>query len=189
MAYLSISQHSIEFESEFHLELFVCESLLKALNLKLLARQHPCQAGICDVLAIGPDRQLVILELKNTVDSHVLEQITAYFDALSLEQPFSDLVDYHRPIDLYTLCPDYVSRTPLILKYHKLDFRVLCYKILENSSNFLFHLYDWLAQQELLCLSIPVTKTQNQAFALPSAPQSFINLLKKLQPDSQPLLE
>ena len=79
-----------EFETEQQLEQFFLDTVLPKIGLKPLASQYACAQGICDILALDPSNQLVIIELKNTKDTHVIEQLTRYLDALAAEKPFSD---------------------------------------------------------------------------------------------------
>ncbi len=133
-----------EFETERHLEWFFWHTVLTKIGLKPLKSQHTCREGICDILAKGAKNQLVIIELKNIQDSHVIEQITTYFDALKEEQPFAEQIDYTKPIELYTVCPSYRYQTELTLKYHQLNFTLFSYTVKRNNTGFAFTLYLWL---------------------------------------------
>ena len=105
-----------EFETERHLEWFFWYTVLPKIGLKPLKSQYICREGICDILAKGNENQLIIIELKNVEDSHVIDQITAYFDALVEEEPFGEQIDYNKPIELYTVCPTYRNRTATTLQ-------------------------------------------------------------------------
>ncbi len=168
-----------EFETERHLEWFFWQEVLTEIGLNPLKSQYSCREGICDILARGTENQLVIIELKNTQDSHVIEQITAYFDALKQEQPFAEQVDYSKPIELYTVCPNYRDRIELNLKYHKLDFTLLSYKVKSYNDGFIFTLYQWLTKTEVAKIEIPLATAIPPVFNLPDPPKSFINLLGK----------
>ncbi len=138
---LRVFEGIAEFETEQHLERFFLKTVLPKIQLKPLASQYICGQGICDILALGHDNQLIIIELKNTKDSHVFEQITRYFDALIAEKPFSEQVDYTQPIELYTVCPDYVDTLATTLKYHILNFKVLAYRIRNEQHAHRFELW------------------------------------------------
>ncbi|CAN1210198.1 DUF91 domain-containing protein [Tumidithrix helvetica PCC 7403] len=174
-----------EFETERHLEWFFWHTVLTKLGLKPLASQYSCREGICDILARGIDDRLIIIELKNTQDSHVIEQITAYFDALHLEKPFSEEVDYSKPITLYTVCPSYSSRTVSILKYHKLDFTVLAYIVKSCDQVFRFTLWDWFTNEEIVQIEIPSATEIPTDFNLPDPPKSYVDLLRKCSDDQK----
>ncbi|MGK7949437.1 MAG: endonuclease NucS domain-containing protein [Xenococcaceae cyanobacterium] len=174
-----------EFETERHLEWFFWDTVLIKIGLTPLKRQYTCRNGICDILAKGTENQLVIIELKNTQDSHVIEQVTAYFDALKEEQPFAEEIDYTKPIDLYAVCPSYNNRTELILKYHKLDLTLLCYTLKRNSQSFDFILYQWFTKIEIVVIKIPLATTIPSLFNLPDPPKSFVDLLGKSSEDEK----
>jgi hypothetical protein len=180
-----ISGDSTEFETERHLEWFFQDTVLPHLGIKILANQYSCKVGICDILAIGVNCQLIIIELKNSLDTNVFEQITTYFDALAEEKPFGEKVNYDKPIELYTVCPMYGNRTLHVLKYHKLDFTVLTYKIEDLAQNYIFTLQNWVTKEEITRIEILKTLSLPQDFQLPDPPKSFINLLGKCSNDQR----
>ncbi len=71
-----------EFESEAALEDFLEENLLALFGLHPLKRQHYVNEQFCDIVAVGDNNNLVILELKNTEDRYVVQQLTRYYDGL-----------------------------------------------------------------------------------------------------------
>jgi len=168
-----------EFETERHLEWFFWHTVLPKIGLKPLKSQYICKEGICDILAKGTENQLVIIELKNTQDSHVLAQITAYFDALIKEQPFSDQVDYTKPIDLYTVCPSYRERTESTLKYHKLKFTLFSYSVKSSGESFIFTLHEWLTKAEVTQIEISIATQISPDIKLPDPPKAFVDVLGK----------
>lgn len=168
---------SVEFETERHLEWFFWYTVLPKIGLKPLKSQYTCREGICDILAKGNQNQLVIIELKNVEDSHVIEQITAYFDALIEEKPFSEQIDYTKPIDLYTVCPTYRNRTVTTLKHHKLKFTLLSYAVKSSNQGFIFTLYEWLTKTEIAKIDIPIAAEIAPTPNLPDPPKAFVNLL------------
>lgn len=96
-----------EFTSELALEGFIWERLEKLLQLKPFQRQSAVMGEICDILALTPERQLVILELKNTEDRYIIQQLTRYYANVLEEQPFSDRIDYEQPIRLIAIAPTF----------------------------------------------------------------------------------
>ncbi|MBD2179020.1 DUF91 domain-containing protein [Pseudanabaena sp. FACHB-1998] len=168
---------SAEFETERHLEWFFWYTVLPKIGLKPLKSQHTCREGICDILAKGNQNQLVIVELKNVEDSHVIEQITAYFDALIEEKPFSEQIDYTKSIELYTVCPTYRNRTVTTLKHHKLKFTLFSYAVKSSNQGFIFTLYEWLTNIEIAKIDIPIAVEIAPTLNLPDPPKAFVNLL------------
>ena len=168
---------SAEFETERHLEWFFWYTVLPKIGLKPLKSQYICREGICDILAKGNENQLIIIELKNVEDSHVIEQITAYFDALMEEKPFSEQIDYTKSIELYTVCPNYRNRTVTTLKHHKLKFTLLSYAVKSSNQGFIFTLYEWLTKAEIAKIDIPIAAEIASTLNLPDPPKAFVNLL------------
>ena len=128
---------------------------------------------------MGPSKQLIIIELKNTQDNHVIEQITKYFDALIDEKPSSEQVDYAQPIDLYTVCPDYAESTTTILKYHQLNFDVLGYRIESTDQDSKFILFNWLSNEIVTEIAISLAEKIPTELNLPDPPKSFVDLIGK----------
>lgn len=166
-----------QFETEAHLELFFWNTVLKEMGLQPLKRQHYCREGICDILAKGTKNQLVIIELKNVKDSHVIDQITSYFDALSQERPFSEQIDYTQPIDLYIISPEYNSRTHSTLKHHKLKFNLFSYTAQVSGQDILFTLREWDSQIEKLSVKISPLSSNITTEDIPSPPKNFQTII------------
>lgn len=168
-----------EFETEQQLEQFFLDTVLPKIGLKLLASQYACAQGICDILTLGPSNQLIIIELKNVKDTHVIEQITRYFDALIAEKPFASQVDYTQPIELYTVCPDYVDSLAMTLKYHRLNFNTLAYRIRNEQQFHRFELRNWLTNKVIAHIEIPRVQNTLTTTVLPEPPKAFLKLLEK----------
>lgn len=176
---LRVFDKHAEFETEQHLERFFLSTVLPKMQSKPLASQHSCSQGICDVLALGPNNQLVVIELKNTKDSHVIEQTTRYFDALIEEKPFASQVDYTQPIELCTVCPDYVDSLAITLKYHSLNFNVLAYRIKNEPHAHRFELWNWFTNEAIAHIEIPLCQNKNSEIEIPEPPKAFFQLLEK----------
>jgi RecB family endonuclease NucS len=57
---------ALNFKSETALEEFVWENLWELLSLTPIARQYYIEGQLCDILATDLNKQLVVIELKNT---------------------------------------------------------------------------------------------------------------------------
>ncbi len=174
-----------EFENERQLEWFFWHTVLVKIGLTPLKNQYSCKEGICDILAKGTDNELIVIELKVTPDSHVIEQITAYFDALNEEKPFAEQIDYSKPIKLYTVCPSYGDRTKLVLKYHKLDVTLFSYTVKSYNQRLIFTLHQWQTNTEVVLIEISSATAITPEFNLPEAPKSFIDLTGKCSEDEK----
>jgi hypothetical protein len=121
-----------EFANEASLEDFVWDNLEKLLGLKPLRRQHHVNGNFCDILAVVDNHQLVIIELKNSEDRYVVQQLTRYYDVLLIEKPFEEQIDYSLPVLLIILSPSFHKDNFTDCKYHKLRFSFLQFSIPED---------------------------------------------------------
>ena len=111
-----------EFSSEQALEDFVWNRLEALLQLRPFQRQIAVMGEICDILALTAERQLVIIELKNAEYRHVVQQLTRYYSNLLEERPFSDLVDYEKPVRLIAIAPSFHRHNHIDRQYSRLSF-------------------------------------------------------------------
>jgi RecB family endonuclease NucS len=58
------------FVDELELENFIWKHLFEIFHLEPLERQSTINGQICDILAVTQNKQLVIIELKNTEDRY-----------------------------------------------------------------------------------------------------------------------
>ena len=131
-----------EFISEAALEKFVWGNLSALFGLSPLKQQYITQGEICDILATDANGGLVILELKNTEDRYLIQQLTRYYASLLDEKPFQAIVDYDRPVQLIAIAPSY-HRHNLVDRVHsRLDFRLLQFSVLCEGNDFYFVLQD-----------------------------------------------
>lgn len=128
------------FLSEAALETFVWKHLFDLLNLTALHRQYFCQGEVCDILAIDANRQLHILELKNTEDRYLIQQLTRYYANLSEVRPFADQIDYALPIRLLAIAPNYHRHNQIDRQYNTLQFELWQFHLSEQESQVRFHL-------------------------------------------------
>jgi len=63
------------------LEDFVWNHLEQLFQFFPLKRQYISKGEICDILALK-DKQLAILELKNSEDRYIVQQLSRYYDSL-----------------------------------------------------------------------------------------------------------
>lgn len=157
-----------KFYDELTLEDFIWNNLNEILNLIPLKRQFIINTERCDILAVDQDRKLNILELKNVEDRYVIQQLTRYYDALLKEKPFEDEIDYSQGINLIVLSPEYHYHNFVDIKYSKINFQLLKFKIEKKEISFYFHLQD---TENNLINSVPissqVTKLEANAYKYP----------------------
>ena len=129
-----------KFDSEADLEDFVWDNLNSLLSLTPLKRQFYAKTEVCDILAIGQNRQLVVLELKNTEDRYIVQQLTRYYESLLEKKPFETEVDYRLPIRLVAITPSFHRHNFLDQKHHKLDFEFLLFEVIQERNQLYFSL-------------------------------------------------
>jgi RecB family endonuclease NucS len=118
-----------KFESEDALEDFAWANLKQLLGLTPLKRQYVIKGQICDILAVDENKRLVVLELKNSQDRYIVQQLTRYYDALLEEKPFKEVVDYAQPIELIAIIPNLHRDNLTDKKYHHLSITFLQFEI------------------------------------------------------------
>lgn len=148
-----------EFESEAALEDFLEENLPALFGLHPLKRQHYVNEQFCDIVAVGDNKNLVILELKNTEDRYVVQQLTRYYDGLREQQAFSDQVDYSQPVRLVAIAPSFHRDNFIDRKYHTLAFQFLKFSVISEDEKFYFQIID-IDTEEQSILQISQIQTQ-----------------------------
>jgi RecB family endonuclease NucS len=125
-----------EFESEKDLEDLVWSNLEKLFGYKPLKRQYQVSGQYCDILAFGKNKELVIIELKNSEDRYIVQQLTRYYDALLDEKPFPEHINFQVPVVLIAVTPNFHRDNYTDRKYHQLKFNFLQFKIICQEQKF-----------------------------------------------------
>jgi RecB family endonuclease NucS len=116
----------------------------------LLKQQYNCNGEISDILAVDQDKRLLIIELKNTEDRSIIQQLTRYHANLLEAKPFPQEIDYSLPIRLIGITPSY-HRHNLIDRASapqggrassRLSFELLQFSIVDRNPSFDFQLED-----------------------------------------------
>ncbi len=134
--------YSWEFASEAALEDFVWDNLQQLSGLIPLKRQYAVKGEICDILALNETRQLVILELKNTEDRYIVQQLTRYYDNLLDEKPFPEQIDYSLPVRLVAIAPSFHRHNLIDRKHTKLIVDFLLFTVAHINQDFHLQLQD-----------------------------------------------
>jgi RecB family endonuclease NucS len=153
-----------QFIDESELETFVWDNLEELFPLKPLARQLSIKGEICDILAIGENNQLAIIELKNTEDRYVINQVTRYYDNLISEKPLKENVDYNQEILLLAVCPSFHRHNLIDKKYSRLNLDLYTFSILCKNQEFYFTLGSIESENETKVIEIKYKEVnlQNQ---------------------------
>ena len=170
-----------QFESEEALEDFAWANLRQLLGLTPLKRQYLVKGQICDILAVDDNKRLVVLELKNSEDRYIVQQLTRYYDALLEEKPFKEVVDYTESIGLIGITPKIHRDNLTDRKYHHLSVRFLQFEILNSGEKLYLQLKD-IDTDKLSHIEI---RSQERASteSLPIPPKLLQKLLNSCSPE------
>ena len=140
----------------------------------------------CDILALGENKQLVVLELKNAEDRYIVQQLTRYYDALREEKPFNEQVDYTQPIGLMAITPTFHKDNFTDRKYNHMSLQFLTFEILADGKKFYLHLKD-IDSGKLSQLEIN-HQERDSTDNIPAPPRALLNLLSKGDSDAREVL-
>lgn len=135
---IKVSGNTWEFANETALEDFILENLTTILNLIPLERQRRINGERCDIISMTPDKQLVILELKNSQDRGIVQQLTRYYANVLKTKLFD--VDYNLPVRLIAITPSFHQHNYIDREYSKLNFEFIEFKLVikRNSELYLY---------------------------------------------------
>ncbi len=117
---ISQSGTNWSFVSEAQLEDFVWSHLEELFGVTPLARQFSVDNQICDILAVDSEKRLTIIELKNSEDRYLVNQLTRYYDALVTNKSLSESIDYRKSIQLIGITPTFHRDNWSDKKYNRL---------------------------------------------------------------------
>ncbi|MBW4692381.1 MAG: DUF91 domain-containing protein [Lyngbya sp. HA4199-MV5] len=150
------------FKSERDLEDFVWVHLHELFSLRGLKRQYAIKQDICDILAVDEAKQLTILELKNTTDRYIVQQLTRYYDRLITEKPFVSEINYDLPVRLIAIAPTYHEHNLIDQKYSFLNIEFLTYEVLELEDQSIRFMLNGLDQSRHTEILIPSSQDHEE---------------------------
>jgi len=167
-----------EFSSELALEVFIWERLEDLLQLQPFQRQYAVMGEVCDILALTPERQLVILELKNTEDRYIIQQLTRYYANLLEEKPYPNSIDYEKPIRLIAIAPTFHRHNYIDRQYSRLTFEFIQVKVTQ-SDQFYLELHREDPDEEVIKAALPFQEIElDQSLTdLPTVPEQLLRWL------------
>ncbi len=150
------SKGKLKFKREASLEDFIYKKLTSILNLKALKQQHQyMNKEQIDILALDNDKRLVLLEVKNQQDRHLVQQLTRYYTYSDKEKPFEPEVNYtysdkekpfksevNQIIRLIAIAPTYHPYNLIDKGYSKLKFEFWEYEVNQKDDSFYLILKD-----------------------------------------------
>ncbi|WP_190488837.1 hypothetical protein [Pseudanabaena sp. FACHB-2040] len=92
---------------------------------------------ICDILALTPDNELAILELKNAEDRYIIQQLTRYHANLLEGRPFADVINYQKPVRLIALAPTFHRHNHIERDFSRLSFEFVKLRVLKEDQFYL----------------------------------------------------
>lgn len=138
-----VESTALGLERESVLEDFVWENLKELLNLTPIARQYCIDAQVCDIVASDEIGRIVVIELKNTEDRYIVQQLTRYYDSLLTHYPFAEQVDYGQAIRLVAIAPTFHKHSLIDRKHSQLHYQFAYFKIAQTEAgSFQFNLTD-----------------------------------------------
>ena len=165
-----------QFSSELDLEEVVWRNLPELLNVEPLRRQFAISGKFCDLLAIDASDQLVIIELKNSEDRYVVQQLTRYYDAIQSAEdlPFSVNSDQPR---LIVIAPSFHNDTFIDCCYSTLDIELLTFG-LEPLSDDINLTIQSISGTVLSTLCLPeILKSSPATIEISDPPRKLLNWL------------
>ena len=163
-------------ENEAVLEDLLWRNLSHFFGLVPLKRQFSVDGQICDILALGKEGQLAILELKNIQDRYVINQLTRYYAALMEQKPFQEQIDYSKPVRLIAIAPSFHKDNFSDQKYSLLDIEFVEFAISQVDACLTFELKQNNRQSVKLAITCsPETNDVDIA----SPPRALLNLLSQ----------
>lgn len=167
-----------EFSSELALEVFIWERLQDLLQLQPFQRQYAVRGEICDILALTPERQLAVLELKNTEDRYIIQQLTRYYANLLEERPFSESIDYEKPIRLIAIAPTFHRHNHIDRQHSRLAFEFIQAKVTQSDQFYLeLHREDAAAEVIKAALPFRAVELDQESADLPEVPEQLLRWL------------
>ncbi|WP_199249953.1 hypothetical protein [[Phormidium] sp. ETS-05] len=172
-----------EFETEAALEDFVWANLPRLFNLTPLQRQQEVKGQFCDILGLGENHHLAVLELKNAEDRYIVQQITRYYDAVREEKPFAESVDYNLPIRLIAITPSFHRDNFTDRKYCHLDIDFLQFEVIADGEKFYLQLRD-VESDRVWQIEIPHEERVSDD-DIPPVPKRLQKILSQFEPGQQ----
>lgn len=166
------------FGSEKALEDFVWKNISSLLGLTPLERQYSVNGEFCDILARDTSKRLVVLELKNSEDRGIVQQLTRYYVNLMGYKPFKSEVDYSQPARLVAIMPSFHRDNLIDIEYSKLDFDFFELDVIQEESQFYLKLID-ITNKEVFQVEIQPSEEDiwNIATNLPEPPSSLKKII------------
>ena len=166
-----------QFSTESDLEEVIWHHLPALLNLRPLSRQFSISGKFCDILAVDDANQLVIVELKNTEDRYVVQQLVRYYDAISSVEALPFEVATSEP-RLIAIAPSFHADTLIDCRYCTLKIVLLTFSLELSRNGQLSLVLSDTAGNQLSALRLPKAQPAAQPdVSIPEPPRKLLNWL------------
>lgn len=179
-ALLKISGNKWGFDSEKALEDFVYDNLNNLLGMTPLQRQYYVDSQVCDILAIDHNKQLVVIELKNSEDRYIVQQLTRYYASLLEKKAFPPEIDCYQPSRLIAITPRFHKHNLIDKEYSKLSFEFIEFQVIQENNYLYLNLIN-IDTKEVIKAKIPHQENDTYKLPenLPEPPKALQNILIK----------
>lgn len=174
------------FDSEKALKDFVYDNLNSLLGMTPLQRQYYVNSEVGDILAIDHNKRLVVLELKNSENECIVQQLTRYYATLREEKTELPKVNSRHPIRLIAITPRFHKHNLIDRQYSKLGFEFLEFELVQEIN----HLY--LKFQNIdtgKVITAEITLPEKEAYKLsgniPKPPRALQTILSTATSDAK----
>lgn len=174
------------FDNEKALEDFVHDNLNNLLGMTPLKRQYPVNREVCDLLAVDQNKRLVVLELKNTLDRYVVQQLTRYYANFRQKNPILPEIGSCQPSRLIAIMPSFHKHNLIDREYSKLDFEFWTFEVIQETNQFYLNLKN-LDTGIVVKAEIPYQEKDAYKLAenLPEPPKALQNIWSKGTDDAK----
>ncbi len=165
-----------QFATESNLEEVVWRYLPELMNLKPVSRQFCISGKFCDIIAVDNFNRLVIVELKNTEDRYVVQQLVRYYEAIATAETFPFDVDVASP-RLVALAPSFHADSFTDCKHSRLEVELMTFSLESSSSGISLLMRD--AAGHDLC-TLPLQKDEDVSrpeIQISEPPRKLLNWL------------
>lgn len=176
MAFIQAGQNW-QFSTESDLEEIIWHNLPKLLNLRPLSRQFSISGKFCDILAVDESNQLVVIELKNTEDRYVVQQLVRYYNVIQAAEtlPFEVAISEPR---LVAISPSFHADTLTDCQYSTLKIELMTFRLELLKRDRLRLVLNDAAGDELSRLLMPTELPSTQPdIPIPEPPRKLLNWL------------
>jgi RecB family endonuclease NucS len=151
-----------------------------------LQRQYYVDGQVCDILAIDHDKRLVVIELKNSEDRYIVQQLTRYYASLQEKKAFPLEIDCYQPSRLIAITPKFHKHNLIDREYSKLSFEFLEFQVIQEN-NYLYLTLSNIDSKQVIKAKIPHQENDTYKLPenLPEPPKVLQNILIKGTPESK----